>query len=99
MDMRHVYDDVVLGGYDIVLDMLNVHYDVVLQGDDVVIDMDMSLRRFHTRQCRNRHFDRSTRCRNDIVSCPNDIVLDMCNVYNDVVWGKIDVVNDMRNVY
>ena len=39
MDMRHVYDDVVLGGYDIVLDMLNVDYDVVLQGDDVVIDM------------------------------------------------------------
>ena len=41
----------------------------------------------------------STRCRNHVVSCPKDIVLDMGNVYNDVVWGNIDVVNDMRNVY
>ena len=61
--------------------------------------MEMSLRhRFPVRRYRNRHFGRPSRCRNDVVPCPNDIVMDMRHVYDDVVLGGHDIVLDMLNV-
>ena len=48
---------------------------------------------------RNRHLDRSARCRNDVVSSPNDIVLNIHKVYNDIVAASNDVVNDIAQVY